>query len=178
MLMCRWRMRASPTIGTGLRLAGNVSKHWPRMLPMSRTIHFTLSISARWEGRKKRWLKHNARRLWIRLRPRAATYLRCSSTWRGNLIRRLNSAIRVWRWIRTTPLPMEYWGNHTHPRGSTGRRRGWTLPQIKTKYFRGLKRAYADRSNRLAYLRVEGLWDPVRADPRFDELVRRVGIPA
>lgn len=56
--------------------------------------------------------------------------------------------------------------------------KGMDAAADKDQVFSWFKRAYADRSNRLAYLRVEGLWDPVRADPRFDELVRRVGIPA
>jgi serine/threonine protein kinase/Tfp pilus assembly protein PilF len=40
-----------------------------------------------------------------------------------------------------------------------------------------LQRAFEERFNRLAYLRVEALWDPLRSDPRFAELVRKVGLP-
>jgi len=40
-----------------------------------------------------------------------------------------------------------------------------------------LEKAYEERFNRLAYLKVEALWDPLRSDPRFADLVRRVGIP-
>jgi tetratricopeptide (TPR) repeat protein len=40
-----------------------------------------------------------------------------------------------------------------------------------------LERAYAERFNRLAYLRREPIWDPLRADPRFQDLVRRIGLP-
>ena len=29
----------------------------------------------------------------------------------------------------------------------------------------------------LCLLKVEALWDPLRPDPRFDELLLRVGIP-
>ena len=43
--------------------------------------------------------------------------------------------------------------------------------------FEWLDKAYAERYNRLAYLRVEPTWDPVRADPRFDALQRRIGLP-
>jgi serine/threonine-protein kinase len=40
-----------------------------------------------------------------------------------------------------------------------------------------LQRAFEERFNRLAYLRVEALWDPLRSDPRFAELIRKVGLP-
>ena len=43
--------------------------------------------------------------------------------------------------------------------------------------FAWLQRAFEERFNRLAYLRVEALWDPLRSDPRFAELVRKVGLP-
>lgn len=38
-------------------------------------------------------------------------------------------------------------------------------------------RAYASREGDLAFLRVIPGYDPIRADPRFDDLVRRIGIP-
>jgi TolB-like protein/Tfp pilus assembly protein PilF len=40
-----------------------------------------------------------------------------------------------------------------------------------------LERAYEERSDQLAYLAVEPLLDPVRADPRFRALQRRLGLP-
>ena len=43
--------------------------------------------------------------------------------------------------------------------------------------FSWLEKAYEERFNRLAYLKVEALWDPLRSDPRFGDLLRRVGIP-
>jgi serine/threonine protein kinase/tetratricopeptide (TPR) repeat protein len=43
--------------------------------------------------------------------------------------------------------------------------------------FTWLEKACEERFNRLAYLNVEALWDPLRFDPRFAELLRRVGIP-
>ncbi len=43
--------------------------------------------------------------------------------------------------------------------------------------FAELERAYASRDGRLAYLRVDVTYDPIRDDPRFDALVRRIGIP-
>jgi eukaryotic-like serine/threonine-protein kinase len=40
-----------------------------------------------------------------------------------------------------------------------------------------LEKAYDERFNRLAYLRREPVWDALRPDPRFKELVRRIGLP-
>ena len=47
----------------------------------------------------------------------------------------------------------------------------------KDQAFTWLEKAYEERFNRLAYLKVEALWDPLRSDPRFADLIRRVGIP-
>ena len=47
----------------------------------------------------------------------------------------------------------------------------------KDQAFAWLDKAYEERSNRLAYLKVEPTWDPIRSDPRFDELLRRIGLP-
>ena len=48
----------------------------------------------------------------------------------------------------------------------------------KDQAFIWLEKAYEERFNRLAYLKVEALWDPLRSDHRFADLLRRVGIPA
>jgi len=47
----------------------------------------------------------------------------------------------------------------------------------KDQAFTWLEKAYEERFTRLAYLKVEALWDPLRSDPRFGDLLRRVGIP-
>jgi TolB-like protein/Flp pilus assembly protein TadD len=39
-----------------------------------------------------------------------------------------------------------------------------------------LQRAYEERSNMLSFVRVHPLFDPLRGDPRFIELARRVGL--
>jgi len=43
--------------------------------------------------------------------------------------------------------------------------------------FISLERAYTERRDRMTWLNVDPLLDPLRSDPRFDELVRRVGLP-
>jgi TolB-like protein/Flp pilus assembly protein TadD len=39
-----------------------------------------------------------------------------------------------------------------------------------------LEKAYQDRSNYMAWLKVFPLHDPLRSDPRFDDLLRRIGL--
>jgi len=43
--------------------------------------------------------------------------------------------------------------------------------------FTWLTKACDERHNRLAYLKVEALWDPLRSDSRFTDLLRGFGIP-
>ena len=47
----------------------------------------------------------------------------------------------------------------------------------KDQAFAWLEKAYEERTSRLSYLKVEPLWDPLRSDPRFADLVRRIGLP-
>ena len=47
----------------------------------------------------------------------------------------------------------------------------------RDKAFAWLNRAYEDRSYLLVYLTADARLDSLRADPRFDELRRRVGLP-
>jgi serine/threonine-protein kinase len=47
----------------------------------------------------------------------------------------------------------------------------------KDDAFTWLDKACEERFNRLAYAKVEALWDPLRSDPRFSELLRRIHIP-
>jgi hypothetical protein len=48
----------------------------------------------------------------------------------------------------------------------------------KDQAFMQLEKGYDERFTRFAYLKLEALWDPLRSDERFSELVRRVGIPS
>jgi tetratricopeptide (TPR) repeat protein len=43
--------------------------------------------------------------------------------------------------------------------------------------FQWLDTAYDERSNRLAYLRRERVWESLRSDPRFAALLARIGLP-
>jgi tetratricopeptide (TPR) repeat protein len=42
--------------------------------------------------------------------------------------------------------------------------------------FDWLQKAFEDRSTGLVYLKVDPVWDPVRTDPRFGELLARIGL--
>ena len=46
----------------------------------------------------------------------------------------------------------------------------------KDKALEQLNKAYEDRAGWLIYLKVEPLFDPLRSDPRFADLVRRTGL--
>ncbi len=46
----------------------------------------------------------------------------------------------------------------------------------KEQAFAWLEEAYADRSARLPFLKIEPRFDSLRSDPRFADLVRRVGL--
>lgn len=45
------------------------------------------------------------------------------------------------------------------------------------KAFRWLDKAYEERNDRLVYLAIDPLADPVRSDPRFRKLLNRIGLP-
>jgi tetratricopeptide (TPR) repeat protein len=47
----------------------------------------------------------------------------------------------------------------------------------KDRAFEWLEKAYEERTGRLAYLKVERAFDPLRSDPRFEDLVRRLRFP-
>lgn len=44
------------------------------------------------------------------------------------------------------------------------------------KAFEWIEKSYQERSNSLLWLSVDSMWDPLRSDPRFDSLLRRVGL--
>ena len=47
----------------------------------------------------------------------------------------------------------------------------------KDQAFVWIEKAYQERSNFVTYLRVVPLVDSLRSDPRFSDLIRRVGLP-
>jgi hypothetical protein len=50
---------------------------------------------------------------------------------------------------------------------------GWN-PEEELRW---LEKAYAGRAGLLVYLRVDSVWDDLRGDMRFQDLVKRIGIP-
>ena len=46
----------------------------------------------------------------------------------------------------------------------------------RDRAFEWLEKSYRDRSSEIAYFKVDPLLDNLRADPRFADLVRRVGL--
>jgi len=46
----------------------------------------------------------------------------------------------------------------------------------KDQAFTWLEKAYEERSGFLPNLKVNPIWDPLRSDPRFADLIRRVGL--
>jgi TolB-like protein/Tfp pilus assembly protein PilF len=50
---------------------------------------------------------------------------------------------------------------------------GWN----KEETLRWLEKAYQGRTGLLVYARVDSVWDDLRPDPQFQDLVRRIGIP-
>jgi TolB-like protein/Tfp pilus assembly protein PilF len=47
----------------------------------------------------------------------------------------------------------------------------------KVHAFEWLEKAREERFTRLAYLRQEAIWEPLRSDPRYTDLLRRIGFP-
>ncbi len=47
----------------------------------------------------------------------------------------------------------------------------------KDQAYRWLEKAYEERDAALAYLKTWPFWDPLRSDPRYKDLLRRVGLP-
>jgi hypothetical protein len=47
----------------------------------------------------------------------------------------------------------------------------------RDRAFAVLERAYEMRVDRMVWLNVDPLLDPLRSDPRFTDLVRRMGLP-
>jgi hypothetical protein len=47
----------------------------------------------------------------------------------------------------------------------------------KDQAFSWLERAHAFRTFELLFLKVDPEWDSIRGDPRFPDLLRRIGLP-
>ena len=53
---------------------------------------------------------------------------------------------------------------------------GWAALGEADRAFAGLERAFQVRSAGLIYLHVDPGYEPLRTDPRFDQLVARIGL--
>jgi hypothetical protein len=47
----------------------------------------------------------------------------------------------------------------------------------KEKAFVWLEKAYAERASQLSWVKVDPTFDPLRSDPRFQDLLRRMNFP-
>ena len=78
-------------------------------------------------------------------------------------------------WRKTLEYELEYYekgvGSPAFVAGSYAR-----LGE-KEKAFEWLEKAYAERDSYLIYLKTNGDFDPLRFDPRFKDLLRRIGLP-
>jgi tetratricopeptide (TPR) repeat protein len=45
------------------------------------------------------------------------------------------------------------------------------------KAFEWLEMAYTEKSGGMVWLQAESQWDTIRSDPRFQDLMRRIGLP-
>ncbi len=53
----------------------------------------------------------------------------------------------------------------------------YTDPAETNRIFEWLERAYEERSASLCFLKVDPAFDPLRSDPRFQDLLRRMNFP-
>jgi len=47
----------------------------------------------------------------------------------------------------------------------------------KERAFQWLEKAYVERDSDLVYLHLEPMYDPLRSDPRYVDLLKRMGLP-
>jgi len=47
----------------------------------------------------------------------------------------------------------------------------------KDRAFESLERGREERSGSMAYIKVDPFWDNLRSDPRYADLLRRMGLP-
>ena len=68
---------------------------------------------------------------------------------------------------------------HPHRTGTNYQLIAFTYASLgnRDRAFAWLDKAVAQRNWCIIYLKVDNVWDPLRSDPRFKDLLRRVGLP-
>jgi len=51
------------------------------------------------------------------------------------------------------------------------------MPPKKDQAFSDLERAYEQRSSSMVYLKIDPWWNEVQSDPRYQDVLRRIGLP-
>jgi hypothetical protein len=79
-----------------------------------------------------------------------------------------SAARHCYRWSSLSPLQQ----NYTSPLAFATVYAGLG---DKDQAFRWLDKAFEERSTPISFLKLDAIWDPVRADARFASLVQRIG---
>lgn len=78
-------------------------------------------------------------------------------------------------WRKTLEIELKY-----HERGITsavGVADAYARLGDEEHAFEWLEKAFAERENALTYLKIDTSFDKLRSDPRFKDLLRRIGLP-
>jgi hypothetical protein len=66
--------------------------------------------------------------------------------------------------------------SHTRPNNQVHCRAAYSGLDEKDQAFAWLEKAYQERAERLVFLKVEPMYDSLRSDPRFVNLLPRIGL--
>jgi adenylate cyclase len=71
---------------------------------------------------------------------------------------------------------LEHWNRHSHLDSTPVMAYAYVGMNKQDEALAWLQKAYEEHSNALAALKVDPAFDPLRSEPRFQELLRRVGL--